>query len=118
MTTPAPTELRLSADKKTLTVAFKLARYSLPAELLRVESPSAEVKGHGPNTAVLVPGKKEVTITGLQPVGNYAVRIVFSDGHATGLYTWATLAHLGQNQAELMASYQAKLAAAGLSREA
>ena len=105
-----PTELRLSPDKKILTVTFGLARYVLAAEYLRVESPSAEVKGHGPHDARLVVGKQDVTITGLEPVGNYAVRIVFSDGHNTGLYTWATLAQLGQEHPERWATYLQKCA--------
>ncbi len=114
---PQPSELRLNADKTALTVSFGLARYTLTAEYLRVESPSAEVKGHGPGDARLVPGKRNVTISGLEPVGNYAVKLVFSDGHSTGLYTWPTLVQLGQEHTERWARYQADLTAAGLSRD-
>ena len=114
---PQPSELRLSADKRMLTVSFGLARYTLDAEYLRVESPSAEVKGHGPGDERLISGKRGVTVTGLEAVGNYAVKILFSDGHTTGLYTWSTLAQLGQEHAERWRRYEADLATAGLSRE-
>jgi DUF971 family protein len=84
-----PTELKLDAAKRTLTVGFDDgASFALPAELLRVLSPSAEVQGHTPEQRITVPGKKSVRILRLEPVGNYAVRIVFDDGHNTGLYVW------------------------------
>ena len=113
-----PTELRLSADKTNLRVVFGGGQtYTLTAELLRTHSPSAEVKGHGPGQEKLVAGKKGLTITGLTPVGHYAVQITFADGHASGLYTWGYLAELGENQFTLWEAYTAALQAAGLSRE-
>lgn len=91
-----PTELRLLKDKRTLRVSFDDgASYDLPAEFLRVESPSAEVQGHSPKEKIIVTGKENVTITALEPVGNYAVRILFDDGHNTGLFTWDYLRDLG-----------------------
>jgi DUF971 family protein len=93
----APTELRLSKDKRTLTVSFADATLTLSAEQLRVNSPSAEVKGHFGQGGTIPTGKQDVTITGLEPVGNYAVKITFSDGHRTGLYTWDYLRQLGRN---------------------
>ena len=85
-------------------------------EYLRVESPSAEVKGHGPGQEVTVPGKRHVTISGLEPVGHYAVRIIFNDGHSTGLYTWAFLRELGRTHDARWQAYLGKLAAQKLSR--
>lgn len=104
---PWPTELRLNPERNVLSVAFDDgARFELPAELLRVESPSAEVRNHGgPKTIVL--GKKDVTIAALDPVGNYAVRIAFSDGHDTGLYSWAWLHELGAQKDRIWSEYQA-----------
>lgn len=103
-----PTEIRLTADRRALLVAFDDGtRHALSAELLRVESPSAEVQGHGPGEKVVVRGKADVAITSVEPIGNYAVRLVFSDGHATGLYAWSYLDELGRNGAELMAAYRA-----------
>ena len=94
---PWPTELKLSKDRRHLTVAFDDGlRFELPAELLRVLSPSAEVQGHSPEQRVTVAGKKNVGILTIEPVGNYAVRIVFDDTHDTGLYVWAYLRELGQ----------------------
>jgi len=94
---PWPTELRVDPAKKTLTVAFDSGeRHALSAEYLRVESPSAEVQGHGPGQKQIVTGKENVTIQALEPVGNYAVRIRFDDGHDTGLYTWDYLHELGR----------------------
>lgn len=91
-----PTEIRLSPDKRTLTVTFDGGeRFALPAEYLRVESPSAEVQGHRPEEKKTVEGKQNVTITAIEPVGNYAVRLVFDDGHDTGLYGWDYLHELG-----------------------
>ena len=102
---PWPTEIRLNPEQNVLTVAFDDgARFELAAEYLRVESPSAEVRNHGgPKTIVL--GKKDVTIAGLDPVGNYAVRIVFSDGHDTGLYSWAWLHQLGAEKDRIWGAY-------------
>jgi len=92
-------------------------RFELPAEFLRVESPSAEVQGHNPKEKKTVPGKRNVRITGAEPVGNYAVRLIFSDGHSSGLFTWETFADLGRNRQERWNSYLANLAELGLSRD-
>ena len=103
---PWPTELRLDGAKTMLTVSFDNGeRFALPAEYLRVESPSAEVQGHGPDQKQIVKGKKKVTIAGIEPVGNYAVRIVFDDGHDTGLYSWDYLRELGSEHAARWAAY-------------
>ena len=113
-----PDELRLRQGGAVLTVSFDNGeRHDLPAEYLRVESPSAEVKGHGAGQEVTVPGKRNVTITQIEPVGNYAVRLVFSDGHSTGLYSWDYLARLGREQEHLWAAYLARLEEQGLSRD-
>ncbi|ODS00032.1 hypothetical protein AUC68_02560 [Methyloceanibacter methanicus] len=112
-----PTELKLDKDKAVLTVSFDDgARYALPAELLRVLSPSAEVQGHSPEQRVTVPGKKNVRIQELEPVGTYAVRITFDDGHNTGLYVWDYLRDLGENQEARFRAYLNELAEKGLSR--
>lgn len=114
-----PTEIRLDKDKRTLEVSFDDGgRFALPAEMLRVLSPSAEVKGHSPEQRVTVPGKKNVRINTVEPVGNYAVRIVFDDGHDTGLYGWDYLRDLGENKDERFGTYLGELEAKGLSREA
>jgi len=113
-----PTELRLSQDKRTLTVSFDDgARHALPAEYLRVMSPSAEVQGHTAAERKTVGGKLNVTILSVEPVGNYAVRLGFDDMHNTGLYTWAYLAELGTQHDRRWAEYLAELQAKGLSRE-
>jgi DUF971 family protein len=112
-----PTELRLSKDKKTLTVAFEGGdRFALPAEYLRVKSPSAEVQGHSPDERKTVPGKRNVQIMEVNPVGNYAVRLVFDDLHSTGIYSWDHLLDLGRNHAKFWQDYLDELAAKGLSR--
>jgi DUF971 family protein len=111
-----PTELRLRPDKTTLTVVWPEFTAELSAEYLRVESPSAEVKGHRPEQAMLVPGKQGLTITQLEPVGAYAVKIHFADGHRTGLYTWAYLHELAEHYPTRWAAYVDALAARGLSR--
>jgi DUF971 family protein len=112
-----PEELRLAADRATLNLTFDGGtRFALPAELLRVESPSAEVKGHGPGQETLVTGKRKVLISAIEPVGNYAVRLIFSDGHSTGIYTWTYLAKLGREQQALWAEYLKKLEAQGQTR--
>ncbi len=117
MTEAWPTELKVEEQGKRLAISFDDgSSFAISAELLRVESPSAEVKGHGPGQEQLVWGKRDVIITGAAPVGNYAVRLTFSDGHDTGLYTWRYLAMLGRDQAKMMAAYEAKLEAAGLRR--
>ncbi len=97
MTAPWPIEIKLSKDKRNLSVAFDNGDVSdLAAELLRVESPSAEVQGHAPDQKITVTGKQNVTILEIQPVGHYAVRLIFDDGHNTGLYTWEYLHKLGR----------------------
>ena len=117
MSEPWPVELRLAKDKKALTVVFDDGQsYGLAAEYLRVESPSAEVKGHGPGQEQLVFGKRNVSILRLEPVGTYAVRIIFDDGHSTGLYTWTYLAQLGREQETIWQDYLSKLDAQGRSR--
>lgn len=118
MATPWPTEIRLSKDRRTLTVAFDDgAAHALAAELLRVRSPSAEVQGHGPDERKTVPGKRLVEIVGIVPVGNYAVRLEFDDGHSTGIFTWVFLRDLGARQAEVFAEYGRELEEKGLSRD-
>jgi len=114
---PWPTELKVDKDRAVLTVAFDDgAGYALTAELLRVMSPSAEVQGHSPEERVTVPGKKAVRILRIEPVGNYAARIVFDDGHNTGLFTWAYLRELGENKEARWHDYLAELAAKRLTR--
>jgi DUF971 family protein len=115
---PTPTEIRLSRAEQVLHVSFDSGeRFALPAEYLRVESPSAEVQGHGPGQRVIVPGRRHVGIMRVEPVGNYAVRLVFDDLHDTGIYSWAYLHELGRQQAERWAAYERALAAKGLSRD-
>ncbi len=115
---PMPTEIRLKRAKKRLELAFDDgSRFSLPAEYLRVESPSAEVQGHGPGQKVTVSGRREVGILRVEPVGQYAVRLVFDDLHDSGIYSWDYLHRLGREQAERWAAYEAELAAKGLSRD-
>jgi DUF971 family protein len=112
-----PTELKLDKEKRVLTVSFDDGRsFALPAEMLRVLSPSAEVQGHSPEQRVTVPGKKNVRILRLEPVGNYAVRIIFDDGHDTGLFVWEYLRDLGEHQDARFQSYLDELAAKGLTR--
>jgi len=113
-----PTEIRLSKDKRTLHVAFDDgAAFDLPAEYLRVSSPSAEVQGHSPSERKTVPGKKNVMIIGVEPVGNYAVKLMFDDMHSTGLFGWDYLYGLGVNRDENWHNYLAELDAKGLTRE-
>jgi len=112
-----PTEIRVKRADKRLEIAFDTGEtFSLPAELLRVESPSAEVQGHNPSQKQIVGGKRAVGIDGAEPVGNYAVRLIFDDGHATGLYSWKYLYELGRRQDEIWQAYLDALAARGLSR--
>lgn len=112
-----PQELKVSRDRRTLTVTFTDGRsYALEAELLRVRSPSAEVQGHAPNQRVTVAGKKEVAIADIRPVGNYAVRIVFDDGHDSGIFTWTFLSETGENRDALWPAYLEELSEKGLSR--
>jgi DUF971 family protein len=111
--------LRYSRAERVLNVSFDDgASYQLPAEYLRVESPSAEVQGHGAATKVLVAGKKQVAIDRIERVGRYAVRLVFDDGHDTGLYSWDYLAQLGRERTKRWFEYESRLKAAGLTREA
>ena len=112
-----PRELRVSRDRKLLTVSFPdHAPIELSAELLRVLSPSAEVQGHSPDQRVTVPGKREVAILKVEPVGNYAVRITFDDGHDTGIFTWAYLHTLGHEKESRWQGYLEELSQKGLSR--
>jgi DUF971 family protein len=114
-----PTELRLAKDRRTLTVAFDDGEaFALPAEYLRVKSPSAEVQGHSPDERKTVPGKQNVAILEVNPVGNYAVRLVFDDMHSTGIFSWDYLFDLGRNQPGYWQDYLDELAAKGLSRTA
>jgi DUF971 family protein len=112
-----PSELRLSADKQTLTVAFDDKSYDLSAEYLRVESPSAEVKGHGDSPKKIVPGKQGITISALEPVGHYAVQITFADGHRTGIYTWEYLYELATTHDEKWQAYLNAIFKLGFSRK-
>jgi DUF971 family protein len=113
-----PTEIKLHQTSRRLEVAFEDGtHFELPCEYLRVFSPSAEVRGHGPGTGTLVTGKENVNITAIEPVGNYAVRLVFDDGHATGLYSWNILHELGVNQETNWQDYLRRLAEAGYRRQ-
>lgn len=113
----APKELRISKDRRTMTVTYHDHHpFDLPAELLRVASPSAEVQGHSPDQRVTVPGKRNVMISKVEPVGNYAVRIVFDDGHSTGIFTWTYLHKLGHDKDEVWNAYLASLQEKGLTR--
>lgn len=112
-----PTDIRLHRRSRTLELEFDDGKtYSLSAEYLRVYSPSAEVRGHGPGQAVLQVGKEEVGITDLEPVGQYAIRIVFDDSHSTGLYSWDLLYDLATHYEQYWADYLAELQAAGYQR--
>jgi DUF971 family protein len=113
-----PTEITLHQQSHALEIAFDDgARYRLPYEFLRVYSPSAEVRGHGPGQEVLQVGKKNIGVNGVEPVGTYALKILFDDGHDNGLYTWEYLQELGQYQDAMWHDYLTKLEAAGQSRE-
>ena len=115
---PAPLEIRVRRASRRLEVDFTGgATFSYPAEYLRVESPSAEVQGHSPAERVWVPGKADVGITSVEPVGHYAIRILFDDGHDTGIYTWEYLFELGEQREERWQRYIQELAVKGLSRE-
>ncbi len=114
---PRPTDIRLHQKSRVLEVAFgDGASFRLPCELLRVYSPSAEVRGHGPGQEVLQIGKERVNIRAIEPVGSYAVKLVFDDGHDTGLYTWDLLYKLGARQEEFWAHYLDRLKQAGHER--
>ena len=112
-----PSEIRLSSDKKILNVTFEGGDYmALSAELLRVESPSAEVQGHGAGQKTTPAGKQDILISSVEPVGNYAIRLGFSDGHNTGLFSWGLLYNYALRQDQLMADYLARLASDGARR--
>jgi len=116
--TPLPTEIKLHQVSHVLEIAFNDGtRFKLPYEFLRVYSPSAEVRGHGPGQEVLQIGKKNIEVKGIEPVGSYAVQLTFSDGHDTGLYSWDYLHELGENYVELWDRYMNRMEAAGASRE-
>ncbi len=115
---PHPTEIRVHKDRASLTVTFDDGNaFLLPAEFLRVESPSAEVKGHGAGQAITLGGKRHVKIKGAEPVGNYAVRLTFDDGHDTGLYSWTLLYRLGRDRETIWRAYLERLKAQGKTRE-
>lgn len=111
-----PTEIKVRKTSKVLEIAFDDERFSLPFEYLRVYSPSAEVRGHGPGQEVLQIGKQDVNITRIEPIGSYAVRLIFSDGHNSGIYSWDVLYDLGENHTKNWNSYLEQLAQAGHSR--
>lgn len=117
-TQPQPTEIKLHQKSRMLEVAFSDGKtFRLPCEFLRVYSPSAEVRGHGPGQEVLQTGKKYVAITKVEPVGSYAIQLAFSDGHDTGIYSWDLLYDYGMRQEEMWAHYLKRMAEAGASRE-
>src|SRR4051812_25713281 len=117
--TPSPQSITLHGQSRVLEVGFADGSvFRLPFELMRVFSPSAEVQGHGPGQEVLQTGKREVEVVELEPVGNYAVKPTFSDGHDTGIYSWDYLYFLGSQQDELWRDYERRLQAAGVDRDA
>ncbi len=117
--TPQPTQITVHEQSRVLEVGFSDGQtFRIPFELMRVYSPSAEVQGHGPGQEVLQTGKREVQLTALEPVGNYAVQPTFSDGHDSGIFSWDYLYFLGAQQDELWQRYEAKLAEAGADRDA
>ncbi|MFE8072869.1 DUF971 domain-containing protein [Marinobacteraceae bacterium S3BR75-40.1] len=114
-----PSDIKLRRKSRLLALTYPDGEtLELPFELLRVYSPSAEVRGHGIGNAILQTGKRNVTVTDLEPVGNYALRIIFSDGHDSGIYTWDYLQDLGRHQADYWQEYLERLKAAGASRDA
>jgi len=118
MAAPVPTEIKLHQKSRLLEITYSNGkRFELPFEFLRVYSPSAEVRGHGPGQEVLQIGKKNVDVTRLEPVGSYAVQPTFSDGHDTGIYSWEYLYELGANREAMWAEYLERMKAAGASRE-
>jgi DUF971 family protein len=117
--TPQPTSITVHQQSRVLEIGFADGQqFRIPFELMRVYSPSAEVQGHGPGQEVLQTGKREVDVVSLAPVGNYGVQPTFSDGHDTGIFSWDYLYHLGSAQAELWRKYEARIAEAGVSRDA
>ena len=116
---PTPTALTVHSQSRILEIAFSDgAAFRIPFELMRIYSPSAEVQGHGPGQEILQTGKREVGIVALEPIGNYAVKPVFSDGHESGLFTWDYLYHLGNDESLLWADYERRLQTAGVERDA
>lgn len=114
---PRPTDIRYQRKARRLRVVFDDgATFEMPSEYLRVFSPSAEVRGHGAGEGKLIMGKEDVTITSIEPVGNYAVRLVFSDGHSTGLFSWQALHELGTHQERYWARYLERLGEIGIKR--
>ncbi|MGI9143383.1 MAG: gamma-butyrobetaine hydroxylase-like domain-containing protein [Fluviibacter sp.] len=117
--TPVPEEIRVRSGGKTLALSYPdLGEVALTAEFLRVYSPSAEVRGHGQGNEVLQIGKEDISITGIEPVGNYAVKLIFSDGHDSGLYSWDILHEFASNHQALWQSYLQRLQTAGHKRKA
>ena len=117
--TPQPTSITVHQQSRVLEVGFADgAQFRIPFELMRVYSPSAEVQGHGPGQEVLQTGKREVGLTALEPIGNYAVQPSFSDGHDTGIFSWDYLYFLGTQQDALWRQYEGRLSDAGVSRDA
>ena len=117
--TPAPQDITVHSASRVLEVSFADgASFRIPFELMRVYSPSAEVQGHGPGQEVLQTGKRLVELEGLEPIGNYAIKPSFSDGHDSGLFTWEYLYFLGSEQDQLWADYERRLQAAGIERDA
>jgi len=117
-TTPVPTEIRLHQQSRVLEISFSDGEhFRLSCEFLRVFSPSAEVRGHGPGQETLQTGKRNVSIVAIEPMGNYAIKPTFSDGHDSGIYSWDLLYDLGKHRDELWENYLARLAAAGASRD-
>lgn len=115
---PQPSEIKLHQKSRVLEISFADGKiFQLPCEFLRVYSPSAEVRGHGPGQEVLQPGKKNVGVTHIEPVGNYAIRLTFSDGHSTGIFSWDVLYEYGLRQQEMWQRYLERLEQAGASRE-
>lgn len=118
MTKAWPSEIKVSKDRRTLSITYDDgSQFSLPAEMLRVLSPSAEVQGHGPGQKVTVPKKRNVAIRDIVAAGHYAIRIVFDDGHDSGIFTWTYLRELGENGDELFSDYLKDLSAKGFSRD-
>ena len=116
---PTPQDITVHGQSRVLEVTFSDgASFRIPFELMCVYSPSAEVQGHGPGQETLQTGMREVTLVGLEPVGNYGVQPTFSDGHSTGIFTWDYLYFLGSQEPKLWADYEARLAAAGVDRDA
>jgi DUF971 family protein len=117
--TPTPQALTVHGQSRVLEVSFSDgAQFRIPFELMRIYSPSAEVQGHGPGQEVLQTGKRDVELTALEPIGNYAVQPTFSDGHDSGIFSWDYLYFLGSQQEQLWADYERRLQAAGVSRDA